>query len=208
MKVAYLGFGDFGKQIQRFVESNSKPELSVYFDTILAGKGQAEAFEDYSKPEYADFLFYIGLGYHHLTVKSELIGALSKMQRKMPSYIHPSAFISPSCSIQEACIIYPLCNLDSNVQLKPGVVLHNSVVVSHNSTIGACSYISPGVIVSGNVIIGENTFIGSGCVVANNLSIGNNCTIGAGSVITQSITANQQVIGNPFRILELPLKLK
>ena len=99
------------------------------------------------------------------------------------------------------------CFFDDLIFVEAGVLINNSVTVSHNSTIGACSYISPGVIISGNVQIGSACFIGTGSLISNGITIGNNSTIGIGSVITHNIPPNSNILGNPAKFLNKPLKL-
>lgn len=207
MKVGYIGFGDFGKQIQSLVENGQVPEQVVYFDDILAEKNKGLPFSEYVKDAYADFSFYVGLGYLHLQKRNEIIQTLLKLNRKLPQFIHPRAFVASSSRIDEGCIIFPLVNIDTNVWIKAGTVLHNSACVSHNSIIGAGTYLSPGTVISGNVSIGDASFIGSGSIVANGVHIGNNCRIGIGSVVTKSLPDNTHCIGNPLRILHEPLQL-
>ncbi|MBL0047976.1 MAG: acetyltransferase [Bacteroidetes bacterium] len=207
MKVGYIGFGDFGKQIQHFISEVHSVEKVVYFDDALAESNIGEAFSDYLKEAYADFSFYVGLGYLHLQKRNEIVQSILQQHRKLPQFIHPRSFVASSSRIDEGCMIYPFVNIDANVWVKAGAVLHNSVIVSHDSTIGACAYLSPGAVISGNVIVGDTTFIGSGCVVANGVEIGNNCRIGIGSVVTKSLPDNTHAIGNPLHILHQPLHL-
>ena len=208
MKLAYIGFGDFGKQIQHFVETPEQSAERLVFDDFLHSQNTALPFIDYQKDLYKDFFFYLGLGYHHLTKRNSILNELLKKGRNLPSYVHPSVFLSPTSIVKHACFIYPCCNIDAGVVIENGAILNNSVTVSHNSRIGTCSYISPGVVISGNVTMGENVFIGAGTMLINNISIGDNCIIGAGTVITRSLPPNSSAIGNPMRVLNHPLKLK
>ena len=101
-----------------------------------------------------------------------------------------------------------MCNLDAEVELASGVLLNNSVVVSHNSRVGVAAYLSPGVVLSGHVTIGDFTFLGAGTTVANGRRIGTNARIGIGSVITRDVPDGASAIGNPLRLLEHPLELE
>jgi sugar O-acyltransferase (sialic acid O-acetyltransferase NeuD family) len=209
MKAAYVGFGVLGKQIQRFVNEFEKPEKSVFFDDFLAADNQENSFPfaAYPNPEFQDFSFYICLGYKHLLQKNKIVSELLLMKRSLPTFVHPTVYLSSSSVIAAACVLYPNSTIDMDVHIEQGTLLNNAVVVSHNSVIQNCCYLSPGIVVSGNVVIGENTFIGSGTCISNDVMIGPNSVIGVGSVLTKSIPENTQGIGNPFRILPHNLNL-
>ncbi len=209
MKAAYVGFGVLGKQIQSFVNEFEHPEASIYFDDLLFAKKEKDcfAFNAYSSADFQDYAFYICLGYRHLPEKNKIIHSLLHMGRDLPSFIHPTVYIAPSSLVAAACILYPNSTIDMEVRIEPGALLNNAVVISHNSVVGGCAYLSPGIVVSGNVHIGENTFVGSGTTISNNIHIGKNSVIGVGSVITKSLPDNTHGIGNPFRILPQHLNL-
>ena len=209
MKVAYIGFGLLGRQFKTFIDQFERPEESIFFDDVLVAQNSLEAlpFNDYGNNKYKDFSFYVSLGYKNLRIKNRIIKELLGAGRKLPSFIHPSVYVSPKSKFADACFFYPGSNIDMDVNISEGVLLNNSIVVSHNCSIGSCSYLSPGVILSGNVTVGENTFLGSGTIATNHITIGNNCVTGTGTVLTKSIPDASNAIGNPFKIVSNPLKL-
>jgi|ERR1035441_7399009 sugar O-acyltransferase (sialic acid O-acetyltransferase NeuD family) len=207
-KIAIIGYGDLGKQFLNFLKEDSNNEF-VFFDDIALKHNASKTFSylSYSLDDYADYSFYVALGYHHLQTKCKVIHHLKSLHRKVPAYIHGSSFINSTSSIGDGSFIYPMCNIDSFVTIGKGVLLNNSVCISHETFIGEGCYLSPGVIVSGNVEIGENTFIGSGSVIANDIKIGNNVIIGIGSVVARDLPDNSSAIGNPLRILNKAINL-
>jgi len=209
-KIAMVGFGELGKQFLEFLRI-SNPDISkvIFFDDILFKEKSENSFPyaNYKSADFSDFDFYVPLGYKHLEEKSSVIKSLIALKRNLPSFTHPTTFFNSSSQPGIGNFIYPMCNIDKEVVLGNGILLNNSVTISHNNTIGSGCYLSPGVVTSGNVEIGENTFIGSGAVISNSIKIGKNVKIGIGSVINRDIPDNCSVIGNPFRILQNPLNI-
>ncbi len=203
-----IGFGEFGRQIfQRINEV--KYEKFYFFDDnqFEQNLDGAKPFNDFLNLEYEQADFFVALGYRHLELKQKILVQLYECKRHTPSIIDQSVLVSGSAQLSAPVVIYPLSNIDLNVFIDFGTVVNNSVVVSHDSQIGSCCYISPGVIISGNVKIGDRTFIGSGTIISNNVTIGSNVKIGVGSVVTKDIPDNVSVIGNPARILRSSLNL-
>ena len=82
------------------------------------------------------------------------------------------------------------------------------VSISHDSVIGANSFLAPGVVVCGNVRVGKQCFIGAGSVISNGVSIGDNAIIGVGTVVSSDLPAGSSAIGNPMRILDSKIELR
>lgn len=205
--LSIVGFGDLGKQYLSFLKSDGN-EICLFDDFITENlEYKVMSFDSYLNVEFSNSSFYIAIGYNHLELKSSLIDELLIKNRSCPHYIHSTCFIHPSAKINQASFLYPMCNIGQNVTIGKGVVLNNGVIVSHDSEISDCSYLSPGVVVSGNVKIGKCTFIGSGTIISNGISIGNNVRIGVGTVVTKDIPDNSNVIGNPMRFLDKKISL-
>jgi sugar O-acyltransferase (sialic acid O-acetyltransferase NeuD family) len=209
MKIAIVGYGELGKQLHLLALETLKPTEVIIFDDneFLKENKNAGLFDDYLSEQFKEYHFIVALGYKHFSKKKDILEKLQKANRVLPSIIHPSSFVSSSAIISEAVYVFPMCNIDKNVKICSGVLLNNSVTISHDSTIGASCYLSPGVVVSGFVQIGEETFLGSGCIVSNNIQIGKKSIIGIGSVITCNIPDKSSAIGNPARIIDKRLNL-
>lgn len=195
-QLAVLGFGELAHQILNFIDV-SQESIQIFDDHLVGKKTNALPFSNYLQHLH-NYEWIVALGYKHLNKKLELAQVISAQGAKLKSFIHPTCFKSESCVINDGVVIYPMCNLDKGVQIGQVSILNNSVIVSHDSVIGAANYISPGVIISGNVSIGNCCFIGAGSIITNGITIGNNVTIGAGTLVTQNLPSNSYVIGNPM----------
>ena len=209
-RIGFIGFGELGRQIAALASSpTSQAGEVLYFDDLAHAEGVAGAvpFASFTDERYADTSFFVCLGYKHLKRKLEIVQQLAALGRTLPPLVHPSSFVHPTARVGRGTVAYPMCNLDKEVQIGSGVLLNNSVVISHNSVIGDGSYLSPGVVVSGFVSVGARTFIGSGAVISNGIKIGCDVTIGIGTVVVQDVPDHASVLGNPGRILNRPLRL-
>ncbi|MBZ0202938.1 MAG: hypothetical protein IT281_07150 [Ignavibacteria bacterium] len=210
-KIGLIGYGEFGVQIEKLIlqQFRKKPDIH-YFDDILYGRKtkNSHRFGDYMLGVYSGLDFYVCLGYKHAAKKKKIINELLAGGRRLPAYIHRTAYINPTAKVEAGAVIYPMSNVDKNSVIGKGALLNNSVVVSHDNNIGACSYLSPGTVTSGFVTIGEGSFIGSGAVISNGIKTGNNCIVGIGAVVTKNIPAGRSAIGNPLKILKNKLKIE
>jgi len=80
--------------------------------------------------------------------------------------VHPSAQVDPTAIISDGVSIGPLAIIGERVNLGTGVIVHNSVTISRDVTIGARTELHSGVVVR------EGCSLGSDCIVHNNTVIG------------------------------------
>lgn len=210
-QIAIVGYGIIGQQIEHFVEEAHKGGAIefYYFDDTYPdnGKGHSFPLQAYQDNRFANFEFYIGLGYKHLCLRKEITDSMIRLNLRFPSIIHHTCYMHPSVSIGNGTVIYPMCNIGFSVNIGNGVIINNSCTLSHNSIIGDGSFVSPSVTFCGGAKLGNSSFVGAGTLISNEVTIGNQVNIGIGSVITRDIGDNQSVIGNPARVVN-DLKIK
>ncbi len=209
MRLAIIGYGALGRQIEGTITDETPAQTTVYFDDNAHRDGVAGAvpFAAHTSDDYAGFSFYVGLGYKHLGLKQKIIDQLLEVGRVVPHFVHPRSFVHRSVKIGAGSIIYAGCTVDRNTAIGRGVLLNNGVVIAHDGTVGPACWFSPGVTLSGEVTVGERTFVGSGATIANNLEIGSDVVIGLSTAVTKPVEAGQTVIGNPMRVLARRLTL-
>lgn len=209
-KIAFIGFGGLGKEIEDMLGISEKKCNQIYFDDKLFDEGYPNSFpiSDFSKDDFANYDFFVCLGYRHLLKKRKIISELIRLNRHLPSIIHGTSFFNSTATLGHGSVIYPMSNIDKDVRIGSGVVLHNSVTISHHGILHDCCHLGPGVTVCGYVEIDESTFVGAGSVISNGIRIGRNVIIGVGTVVTQDISDNASVIGNPMRILTKKIVLR
>ncbi|MEJ7610953.1 MAG: acetyltransferase [Ferruginibacter sp.] len=211
MKIAIIGFGDLGIYIRDTLQDfhEIKEPDFAFFDDKFAASGHPNAFpfSEYKNERFSDHNFHLGLGYRHLKLKNQIIAELVGMGRKLPVFIHPSAYVHPSVKIGSGSFIYPGCSIDRSTVIGTGVWIANASVIPHDCLIDDGCWFGANVVLSGKVRVGKNSFIGSGTTVSNDITISDNVIVGLGSVITKNIAEGLSVIGNPMRILENKINL-
>lgn len=211
MKIALIGFGALGRYIQTLLLDlpSAGEKAFLYFDDTLHAQGHpaARPFGDYAAPAHADHDFYVCLGYKHLETKRGILSRLIDLGRRVPHYVHPTAYVHPSVAIGQGAFVYPGCSIDQNTRIGNGVWIANGDVVAHDCEIGDCCWFGASVTLSGKVSVGADTFIGSGTTVANDVRVGASVIVGLASAITRDIADGASVIGNPMRVLDRKLRL-
>lgn len=209
--IAFIGFGTFGKQIYSLAKISSEDEIVIFDDfedrshsfVVRPFDAFAVALEGASESTQ----IYLGLGYKHLPLRESILDLVESHDVVAPPVIHESTIIACSATMESAVYVYPGAVIDENVVIRAGAILNNRVTISHDSVIGQCTFLAPGVVVCGDVHIGRRTFVGAGSVVTNGIIIGDDVTIGAGTVVTESVESGMTVVGNPLRYLDHKLSI-
>lgn len=202
IKIGLIGFGSVGKQLFNTLLENKYTESQIYIfaDDIESDEEKRRfGFNDFKLEKFKDLHFIPTLGYLSKNLKYKLLDYLIENKYSLFTFVHPTAFVSKNAKIGKGVIIYPLCNIDQGVVVEDGVIVLNSSIIAHDTRIGKCSYLAPGVCLSGFINVGELSFIGTAATVANNITIGKNSTIAMGTCLTKDIEENSFVIGNPFQ---------
>lgn len=202
MQIGLIGFGSVGSQLYYTLLENgySKDQLYIFDDNMPTyDEPNIYKFEEFKDRRFVDLHFIPTLGYLSKHRKYDILNYLRTENYNIFSFIHPTAFVSKNAKIGKGVIIYPLCNIDQGALVDDGSIILNSVIIAHDTQIGKCCYLSPGVSVSGFVKIGDLCFIGTGAVLANNIIVGKESTIAIGTCLTKDIKDNSFVIGNPFQ---------
>jgi sugar O-acyltransferase (sialic acid O-acetyltransferase NeuD family) len=195
METVILGAGDFGKQLlQHFKEQSVNIRIVGWFDDsyntgslieklpCLGGIKNKKTFSN-------SYKYILALGYKNLKFKELTLNVLVASNCEIINFVHHSVVTSKSAKIGQGVNIYAGSIVDLNVTLSDGVVLNNSVIISHDSNVGCSSFVGPGVTVCGNVNIGKRCFIGAGSVIKDGVDICDDVIIGSGTNIYKNITA-------------------
>lgn len=118
--------------------------------------------------------------------------------------IHPQALIQDPARVKwgGGCIICAGSILTTGITIGNHVLINLNVTIGHDSKIGDCSSVMPGVNIAGHVTMGQSVLIGSGANILNNNSVGDNATIGAASVVNHDVPSDVTAVGIPARIIK------
>lgn len=104
-----------------------------------------------------------------------------------PTLIHPTAFVESSAILSPAVQIFPLAYVGSEASVGFGVILNNSVVISHDCRIEDYANISPGAMIAGNVEIGERALVGMGVTINLGVKLGRGARVGNGATVKAAV---------------------
>lgn len=210
LKIAIIGAGEMGLQALHYLmisfSNHNETEFVGWLDDTKPAGSEVNGYQVLGSIENAITLFecgifnrlFIAIGYQHPEFKNQLI---RRLKGKIPliNIIAPQTYIDPTAIIGCNVMIYPGAIIDKNVRIHDGATLNLGAIISHDSEIGACSFLAPQACIAGFSKIGECCFLGTGTRMIDNLSICNNVQTGAGSVVITNIFEVGLYIGVPAK---------
>ncbi len=204
-RVAIIGAGDLGQQIAHYMRTDGVNSVVGYFDdTYTKGDevmgtpilGTIKEIPTLFKEKAFDALL-VGIGYKHLEFKKYIFETYKNIP--FATYVHSSVLLDPTAHIAAGAVVFPGCILDKNVSIEKNTLLNIGCSISHDSVIGAHSFLSPRVAVAGfTKIIGES-MLGINCTIIDNLVLTKGCRIGAGAVVTSNCNEKGLYVGVPAK---------
>lgn len=206
-KIAIIGAGGFGREVQFLIEDINKHENKYdfigFFDDIEKGTiinnypvlGNLDDLNLWNEP--LNIVIAIG----NPKRKEYVYGIIHNKCISFPILIHPNAIIGSMefNSIGEGSIICASTIITVNIKIGCHVILNLCCTVGHDTILGDFSSFMPSVNISGEVIVERCVYVGTGAKIINQLTIGASSTIGAGAVVTKSIPANCVAVGMPAK---------
>jgi sugar O-acyltransferase (sialic acid O-acetyltransferase NeuD family) len=204
-KIAIIGAGGFGREVQMLVKQKNKMNLEFEFigffdDSIEKGKlingfpvlGGLMDIENYAGISVA-----IAIGSPN--VKEKIINKISGFNLDYPNLIHPNVLIGDFVELGKGCIFCAGVIITENIIIEDFIILNLQCTVGHDTHIGAFSSFMPAVNISGKVVISRGVYVGTGAKIINQLEIGSNTIVGAGAVVSKTLPANCTAVGIPAK---------
>lgn len=206
IRLAIIGAGIYGSQVQHWAEISGMYDVIGYFDdyvnngNMIKGKpvlGNISDSENFYNERMYDQLF-IAIGYKHARFKQSLFLSL---RDKIPfaTIVVSPTYIDITSKIGENVLICPGCILGENSIIDDNVKLSPNVNVSHDSHVGMGTYCSPSVSIAGCTTVGQCCFLGIGSTIVDGIQICDDVTIGAQTLVLRDITEEGTYIGVPAR---------
>lgn len=114
--------------------------------------------------------------------------------------IHPSAQIANNVTLGKGIVIAAGALVCAHCQIGDYAILNTGCIVDHESMIGTCCHVCPGVRLAGHVTVESGAFIGIGATVVQNVRIGFEAVVGAGAVVVSNVEPMSTVVGVPARV--------
>jgi sugar O-acyltransferase (sialic acid O-acetyltransferase NeuD family) len=198
-KLGIYGAGGHGREVEWAASNGNNFEVVAYIDSNpnVACSFPVMSLGEFSSV-YPDALVTVAIGdpKTRARVTQECSGF------GFATVVHCDAVLSPSAKLGTGCVVFAGSILSVGVVLGDHVHVNVACSISHDSSIGDYSTLSPGVKVCGNVQIGHSVNIGAGATIINGrpgspLVIGDCSVIAAGSCVTKSVEANCMFAGVP-----------
>jgi sugar O-acyltransferase (sialic acid O-acetyltransferase NeuD family) len=124
---------------------------------------------------------------------------------RFATLVHPLAWVAPSASLGQGSVVFAQSCVSTQVQVGQHASINLACTLSHDTVLGDCVSLGPGVHLCGGVNIGHDCELGAGVNVIPNVHIEPGVTVGAGAVVTRQLLAGVTAVGVPARAREYTL---
>ncbi len=132
-------------------------------------------------------------GIGNYKVRLNVFNTLAKAGFVCPAIVHPTAHVDPSAQLAQGVLVLAQSYVSGNARVGMGTLINNSVVVSHDNTLGACVNLSPGAKLAGDVIIDDFAQLGMNVNVNIGVHIGKYARIANGATIKSDVPQGERV---------------
>lgn len=210
-KIAIIGAGGFGREVQMLIEQintvKKKFEFIGFFDDGFIKGEKINGYPNLGGIKEVNKINYqlnVVLAIGEPELKKKLSDQIKNDKISYPILIHPNVQIGDNKYIEigGGTIITAGNIITVNIKIGKHVILNLSCTVGHDTTIGDYSSFMPAVNISGEVNIKEGVYIGTGAKIINQLEIGEYTIVGSGAVVSKSLPAKCTAVGIPAKVIK------
>ena len=210
-KIAIVGAGGFGREVQMLIEDiNGQKDtwqFIGYFDdgiesglivnsnSVLGGIVELNQWKE---------KLHVVIAIGNPVTKKYIRRRINNSNIAFASLIHPSVIIDKQTSnIDDGCIICAGNILTVNINIGKFVILNLACTVGHDTFIGDYCSVMPGVNLSGEVVLRNSVYVGTGAKIINQIEIGEETIVGAGAVVSKSLPPFCTAVGVPAKVVKI-----
>ncbi|HTF20621.1 MAG TPA: acetyltransferase [Chryseolinea sp.] len=203
-KILIYGAGGLGREILSLIRATQEFDLIGFIDDSVRRGTEIKGLKVLGGEEVLhgfDGNVNVVLAIGDPVAKSMRARHLDNRYLQYPAIIHPSAVLQDRESIQlgRGCVIGAGSILTTDINVGDHALVNINCTIGHDSRIGRCTSLMPGVNIAGEVVVGNEVLVGSGASVINRVIIGDRATVGMGAVVLKDVMAGMVVVGVPAR---------
>lgn len=124
---------------------------------------------------------------------------LANPQLRFATLVHPLAWVASGTHVGQGSVVFAQSCISTQVQVGQHASINLACTLSHDTVLGDCVSLGPGVHLCGGVRIGHDCELGAGVNVIPSVQIESGVTVGAGAVVTRPLPAGVTAVGVPAR---------
>jgi len=132
-------------------------------------------------------------------VRKKLFSKYNNAGFSFQSLISSESYISSTAITGIGVVVHQLVKISSNSTIGKFCKLNSGCNITHDIEIGDFVTVAPNAVILGGVVIGNNSYIGANSTILPGITVGRDVVIGAGAVVTRNVDDNKVVVGNPAR---------
>ena len=203
IRIGIIGSGDLGQQIAHYISQSNTHKVTGYFDDFAeVGSDKKEApvigkiadLMDGTATGFDQLL--IGIGYKHLPFRERIFDQLTSTY-EFATFVDDSCLIDPNAEVEMGTVVFPGVHLDTRAVVRRNSIININTTISHDSVVGANSFLSPRVAIAGYTNVGERNILGINSTLIDNLTTHPDVQLGAGAVLVTSAEQPGLYVGVP-----------
>lgn len=218
-KLVLYGDTGFTGMVAEYIHGDSPDQVVAFTVDHEFRKGRDTfenrpliAFEEIAHqypPESHEILITLSAAVKKKHYNAQVMEKARTMGYRLYTFVHSSAFVAPSAKLGENVLIFPYAIVETRAIVHNGVFVRSGAYISHETEVGAYSYLAPRATFSGRVKTGPHCFFGTNSTIRDRLIIGRDVVVGAGAVVLQDLEDEAILKAAPGHLLDIDrFKLK
>jgi sugar O-acyltransferase (sialic acid O-acetyltransferase NeuD family) len=210
-----LGAGGTGREVAEAIEDINSFGRKWNLVGFLDDDPQKHGSESNGYPvlgsisaaaKYPTCHFVIVLGNQHdLGLTKRVFERLSLDVSRFATLIHPTARVSRYTEIGPGTVVLQNCVITSNTRLGSHVLMLFGSHIGHDCIVDDYVVLAPNAVLAGGVCVREGCYIGANATILQKTKVGPRSCVGMGAAVFSDVESNSTVVGNPARLLKIPI---